>query len=144
MIINQLYRVKIRNTILKTSIKLALIISDFHSGYRNLINHFTSGIRLSGVLQNSDDQNLIISWYDKYNISGWKPAFYKNINFRSFDVLFNFNATRFSRSILKFLSRYRDFNPLIPLSDQDRIFPYNISTVSTGKVMRIKKSISWG
>ena len=144
MIINQLYRVKIRNTILKTSIKLALIISDFHSGYRNLINHFTSGIRLSGVLQNSDDQNLIISWYDKYNISGWKPAFYKNINFRSFDVLFNFNATRFSRSILKFLSRYRDFNPFTPLSDQDRIFPYNISTVSTRKVMRIKKSISWG
>ena len=144
MIINQLYRVKIRNTILKTSINLALIISDFHSGYRNLINHFTSGIRLSGVLQNSDDQNLIISWYDKYNISGWKPAFYKNINFRSFDVLFNFNATRFSRSILKFLSRYRDFNPLTPLSDQDRIFPHNISTLSTRKVMRIKKSISWG
>ena len=144
MIINQLYRVKIRNTILKISINLALIISDFHSGYRNLINHFTSGIRLSGVLQNSDDQNLIISWYDKYNISGWKPAFYKNINFRSFDVLFNFNATRFSRSILKFLSRYRDFNPFTPLSDQDRIFPYNISTVSTRKVMRIKKSISWG
>ena len=61
MIINQLYRVKIRNTILKISINLALIISDFHSRYRNLINHFTSGIRLSGVLQNSDDQNLIIS-----------------------------------------------------------------------------------
>ena len=31
------------------------------------------------------------------------------------------------------------FNPLVPNSDQDRISPYTISTISSRKVMRIKK-----
>ena len=30
------------------------------------------------------------------------------------------------------------------MSDQDRISPYNINTVSSKQVMRIKKNISWG
>ena len=30
------------------------------------------------------------------------------------------------------------------MSDQDRISPYNINTVSTRQVMRIKKNINWG
>ena len=30
-------------------------------------------------------------------------------------------------------------NPLTPMSDQDRISPYNINTISSRKVMRIKK-----
>ena len=30
-------------------------------------------------------------------------------------------------------------NPLSPTSDQDRISPYTISTISSGQVMRIKK-----
>ena len=29
------------------------------------------------------------------------------------------------------------FNPLTPMSDQDRISPYNMNTVSSRKVMRI-------
>ena len=29
-------------------------------------------------------------------------------------------------------------NPLIPMSDQDRISPYNIYTISSRQVMRIK------
>ena len=36
------------------------------------------------------------------------------------------------------------FNPLTPMSDQDRISPYNINTISSRKVMRIKKNISKG
>ena len=35
-------------------------------------------------------------------------------------------------------------NPLTPMSDQDRISPYNINTISSRQVMRIKKSISEG
>ena len=35
-------------------------------------------------------------------------------------------------------------NPLIPMSDQDRISPYNINTISGRQVMRIKKNINWG
>ena len=31
------------------------------------------------------------------------------------------------------------FNPLTPTSDQDRISPYNINTISSRQVMRIKK-----
>ena len=33
-------------------------------------------------------------------------------------------------------------NPLTPTSDQDRISPYNINTISSRQVMRIKKNIS--
>ena len=33
---------------------------------------------------------------------------------------------------------------LIPMSDQDRISPYNINTISTRQVMRIKKNINLG
>ena len=35
-------------------------------------------------------------------------------------------------------------NPLTPMSDQDRISPYNINTVSTKRVMRINKNINLG
>ena len=33
-------------------------------------------------------------------------------------------------------------NPLTPMSNQDRIFPYNINTISTRYVMRIKRNIN--
>ena len=36
------------------------------------------------------------------------------------------------------------FNPLIPVSDQDRISPYNINTISNRQMMRIKKIINDG
>ena len=36
------------------------------------------------------------------------------------------------------------FNPLTPRSDQDRISPYNIITVLTRQVMKIKKYIKLG
>ena len=39
----------------------------------------------------------------------------------------------------------REFlNPLTPMSDQDRISPYNTYTISTKEVMRIKKNINLG
>ena len=34
------------------------------------------------------------------------------------------------------------FSPLTPMSDQDRISPYNINTISTRYVMRIKENIN--
>ena len=33
-------------------------------------------------------------------------------------------------------------NPLTPMSDQDRISPYNIDTISSRQVMRKKKNIN--
>ena len=30
------------------------------------------------------------------------------------------------------------------MSDQDRISPYNINTISSRQVMRMKKNINWG
>ena len=42
----------------------------------------------------------------------------------------------------KVLKRRTLFNPLTPVSDQDRISPYNINTISSRQVMRIKKNIS--
>ena len=35
-------------------------------------------------------------------------------------------------------------NPLTPMSDQDRISPYYIYTMSCKQVMRIKKNINYG
>ena len=32
-------------------------------------------------------------------------------------------------------------HPLAPMSDQDKISPYNINTISSRQVMRIKKNI---
>ena len=34
------------------------------------------------------------------------------------------------------------FNPLSPTSDQNRISPYTINTISSRQVMRIKKNIN--
>ena len=38
----------------------------------------------------------------------------------------------------------KSFNPLTPMSDQDRISPNNIRTISSRQVMRIKKNINIG
>ena len=35
-------------------------------------------------------------------------------------------------------------NPSTPISDQDRISPYSINTISSRKVMRMKKNINKG
>ena len=35
-------------------------------------------------------------------------------------------------------------NPLTPMSDQDRISPFNINTIPTRYVLRMKKDISLG
>ena len=64
-----------------------------------------------------------------------------------------FHNIRFSSHFLLHLKAYEyvnhynmpdfpHFNPLIPMSDQDRIIPYNIKTISNRQVMRIKKNIS--
>ena len=36
------------------------------------------------------------------------------------------------------------FYPLTPMSDQDRISPYSINTISTRQVMKIQKDINLG
>ena len=35
-------------------------------------------------------------------------------------------------------------NSLTPISDQDRISPYNINTTSSRQVMRIEKNVNYG
>ena len=35
-------------------------------------------------------------------------------------------------------------NPFTPTSDQDRISPYNINTISSREVMRIEKNVNHG
>ena len=43
------------------------------------------------------------------------------------------------------INRVDDVNPLTPTSDQDRISLYNINTMASRQVMRIKKKILiWG
>ena len=58
----------------------------------------------------------------------------------------------FSAHILRYLTSNRQkgfcrgfrFYPLTPMSDQDRISSYSINTISTRKVMRIKKILISG
>ena len=39
---------------------------------------------------------------------------------------------------------FTSINPFTPTSDQDRISPYNINTISSRQVMRIEKNINYG
>ena len=54
----------------------------------------------------------------------------KILIFRS--VNYNFNVWKIA------------INPLTPMSDQDRISPFKINTISSKQVMRIRKSINKG
>ena len=47
----------------------------------------------------------------------------------------NLNFNRDKRSTL---------DALTPMSDQDRSSPYNINTIPSRLVMRVKKNINWG
>ena len=42
------------------------------------------------------------------------------------------------------ISCFFDINPLTPMSDQDRISPYNINTISSRQLMRITKNVDKG
>ena len=42
---------------------------------------------------------------------------------------------------LKLIEKKKHFNPLPPMSDQHRTSPYNINTISSRQVMKIKKNI---
>ena len=44
----------------------------------------------------------------------------------------------------KFLMPFKVLNPFTATSDQDRISPYNINTISSRQVMRIEKNINYG
>ena len=53
------------------------------------------------------------------------------------------------KNVLQFCHQYNQcncksiFNPLTLTSDQDGISPYNINTISSRQVTRIKKAINW-
>ena len=40
--------------------------------------------------------------------------------------------------------KHQSLNPFTPTSDQDRISPYNINTISSRQVMRIEKNVNHG
>ena len=48
------------------------------------------------------------------------------------------------RNYLLVTSGKEQVNPLIPMSDKGRISPYNINTIATIQLMRIKKNIRLG
>ena len=50
----------------------------------------------------------------------------------------HWRSTRVSVEFIPFIY----LNPFTPISDQDRISPYNINTISSRQVMRIKKNIN--
>ena len=47
-------------------------------------------------------------------------------------------------SSIELIFDFSVINPLTPLNDQERISPYNISTISSRQEMRIKSSINRG
>ena len=60
-------------------------------------------------------------------------------------VLFSAVERETIQSLQKISNETREtsiFNLLTPMSDQDRISPYNIKTISSIQVIRMKKNIS--
>ena len=47
------------------------------------------------------------------------------------EVLFNSTINDWFHNVLKILNCLKSVNPLTPMSDQERISPYNINTIST-------------
>ena len=47
------------------------------------------------------------------------------------EVLFNSTINDWFHNVLKNLNCLKSVNPLTPMSDQERISPYNINTIST-------------
>ena len=52
--------------------------------------------------------------------------------------------SKISQQLVRVYMASLGINPLTPLSDQDRISPYYIYTISHRQVMRIKKNINYG
>ena len=67
------------------------------------------------------------------DIGPWYSACFFNIHHKTLLVI-----------ISEIMNSTDAFNPLTPMSDQDRTSPYNINTISSRQVMRIKKNISQG
>ena len=51
-------------------------------------------------------------------------------------------TVNFTRRLFIHGEKKKKNNPLTPMSDEDKIFPYNINTVSSRQVMRMKKNIN--
>ena len=67
--------------------------------------------------------------------------FIKKKNTHTYDP--KFQSTRLKGFLKELLFPHWDiFNPPTPMSDQDRISPYSINTISARQVMRIKKNIN--
>ena len=56
----------------------------------------------------------------------------------------HWNFGKFLSDLFLFTELLIYFNPFTPTSDQDRISPYNIDTISSRQVMRIEKNINHG
>ena len=65
-----------------------------------------------------------------------EPCIHPHVHIESTELVTN--------SLLWLTYMYQYVQMLLTLSDQDRISPYNINTISSGKVMRIKKTINLG
>ena len=46
--------------------------------------------------------------------------------------------------MLNVIIQNNGFNPFTPTSDQDRISPYSVNTISSRQVMRIEENINHG
>ena len=75
-------------------------------------------------------------WYFKEKIDACHSKGFKGLLIREKGFCFIVNFC--------LLMKLLHVNPLIPMSDQDRISLYNIITISTRQVMRIKKAINLG
>ena len=80
------------------------------------------------------------------NVS-WGGGGWLAINIPQEEVKTNYAKTNYwtlmnLSKLLQVTRRKFLFNPLIPVSDQDRISPYYIYTISCRHVMRIKKNVN--
>ena len=88
------------------------------------------GDLVSAVYKNCNDKKININMQNKFIITGkmaheCRPGIIRKTSIEPYTSL----RTQFL------------MNPLTPVSDQDRIFSYNMNTLSSRQAMRIKKNI---
>ena len=93
---------------------------------------------LPGVVQRQNKVEHEIDWLALDSLQAKNSTLFSGLCFISWKASSYYSPTTDPLAIIAF------FNPLTPISDQDRISPHNINLISSIQVMRIKENISQG
>ena len=82
-----------------------------------------------------------------FQLNKKKKIFLKKVDDHMIKIMLEYMSPEFKVRMcwtlvwLKLIEKKKHFNPLPPMSDQHRTSHYNINTISSRQVMRIKKNV---